>query len=124
MQDPAVNKYLPSREQLSGKLPERDFFFGILCTLKNGYMKEMIAEAHQKRFKVPEDDQKKSAILISDNWFAELQKHPYYSRKIPLLIVIGKPGTGVFLLKESAKLYKATKPRTVHTLSKRMAPEE
>ena len=32
--DPELAKYLPSKEQLSGKLPERDFFFGILCTLK------------------------------------------------------------------------------------------
>lgn len=45
IQDPVLSKYLPSKEQLSGKLPERWFFFGILCTLKNGYMKEIIAEA-------------------------------------------------------------------------------
>jgi hypothetical protein len=35
MGDPDLSKYLPTREQMSGKLPERDFFFGILCTLKN-----------------------------------------------------------------------------------------
>ena len=34
MRDPALAKYLPSKEQLSNKLPERDFFFGVLCTLK------------------------------------------------------------------------------------------
>lgn len=124
MQDPVVSKYLPSKEQLSGKLPERDFFFGILCTLKNQYMKDVIAFAHEKRFKVPEEDQKKSAILISDSWFAELQKHPYYSRKNSSLIVIGKPGTGVFLLKESAKLYKAQKNRSSFALAKRMASED
>lgn len=34
MKDPVLSKYLPSKEQVSNKLPERDFFFGVLCTLK------------------------------------------------------------------------------------------
>lgn len=34
MGDTEIAKYLPSREQLSGKLPERSFFFGILGSLK------------------------------------------------------------------------------------------
>ena len=33
--DDVLAKYLPSKEQLSGRLPEREFFFGIMCTLKN-----------------------------------------------------------------------------------------
>ena len=56
MADATLSKYLPNKEQLSGKLPERDFFFGILCTLKNQYMKDVIAAAHEKRFKEPEED--------------------------------------------------------------------
>ena len=34
LKDPVVSKYLPSKEQLSNKLPERDFFFGVLCTMR------------------------------------------------------------------------------------------
>ncbi len=34
MKDPVLSKYLPTKEQLSNKLPERDFFFGIVCTLR------------------------------------------------------------------------------------------
>jgi hypothetical protein len=34
MTDEDLYKYLPSRKQLSGKLPERKFFFGILSTLR------------------------------------------------------------------------------------------
>ena len=33
--DDVLAKNLPSKEQLSGRLPEREFFFGIMCTLKN-----------------------------------------------------------------------------------------
>jgi len=51
MQDQVLSKYLPTKEQLSGKLPERDFFFGILSTLKNQYMLDVIKDANEKRFK-------------------------------------------------------------------------
>lgn len=82
MKDVVLQKYLPSKEQLSGKLPERDFFFGILCTLRQQYMRDIIDEANHKRFKVDEDDPKKQGILISDVWMQELMKHPYHSSKV------------------------------------------
>ena len=44
--DPELAKYLPSKEQLAGKLPEREFFFGVLCTLRWQYMVDIIEEAH------------------------------------------------------------------------------
>jgi hypothetical protein len=46
MKDPLLSKYLPNPDQLSGKMPEREFFFGILCTLRCQYMKDIIADAH------------------------------------------------------------------------------
>jgi hypothetical protein len=119
--DPVLSKYLPSKEQLSGKLPERDFFFGILCTLKNQYMKDVIADAQKKRFVVEAGDEKKQGILISDTWFAELTKHPYYSSKTSALTHAEKPGTGIFLMKERAKLVKLPKKRVKHELSKKIA---
>ena len=45
MKDELLAKYLPTKEQLSGRLPKRGFFFGVLCTLRNQYMKDIIAEA-------------------------------------------------------------------------------
>ena len=44
-------------------------------------MKDIISEASKKRFKVDEGDHKHEGIAITDAWFAELTKHPYYSRK-------------------------------------------
>ena len=52
---------------------------------------------------------------------AELQKHPYHSSKLSILTYIEKPGTGIFLMKERAKLYKPQTDRKVHTLSKRLS---
>jgi len=120
MKDEVLVKYLPTKDQLSGKLPERDFFFGLMCTLRNQYMKDIIADAHKSRFTVAEDDPKKQGILISDAWLAELEKHPYHSSKIVIITLIEKPGTGIFLLKERSKLYRPHKEREKRNLFKRL----
>ena len=109
MKDELLVKYLPTKEQLSGRLPERDFFFGLMCTLRNQYMKDIIAGAHKARYTVADDDSNNKGISISEAWMAELQKHPYHSSKLWLLIHIEKPGTGIFLMKESAKLHRPHK---------------
>jgi hypothetical protein len=62
MKDELLARYLPTKEQLSGRLPEREFFFGLLCTLRNQYMKDIIAEAQKVRYTVPEDDPKNKAF--------------------------------------------------------------
>ena len=67
LKDKVLKKYLPTPEQLSGRLPERDFFFGVLCTLRNQYMRDIIAEAHKARYTVSEEDPKKQGIAISDS---------------------------------------------------------
>ena len=82
LKDPELKKYLPTKEQLSNKLPEREFFFGVLCTLRKQYMQDIIEEASKKRFKLEDDDPKKQGIAISDGWFTELMKHPYHSSKL------------------------------------------
>ena len=51
-------------------------------------------------------------------------KHPYHSSKLLLLMFIEKPGTGIFLMKESAKIHRDQKQRTTFTLAKRLHPEE
>jgi hypothetical protein len=79
MGDQEVSQYLPTRVMCSNKLPERGFFFGVLATLRNDYLKEIIKGAHDKRYKTSEDNSSRSSILISDSWLDELKKHPYIS---------------------------------------------
>lgn len=81
MLDPVLSKYLPSKEQLSGKLPEREFFFGVMSTLKNNYMKEILKGANDQRFKPSDEPEKKEGILITEDWLKELTAHPYHSSK-------------------------------------------
>ena len=63
---------------------------------------------------------KKQEIAISESWIAELEKHPYHSSKISHLTHIEKPGTGIFLMKESSKLYRPHKEREKRKLTKRL----
>ena len=83
-------------------------------------MKDIIAEAHKSRYTVADDDPKKQGIAISESWIAELEKHPYHSSKISHLSHIEKPGTGIFLMKESSKLYRPHKEREKRKLTKRL----
>ena len=83
-------------------------------------MRDIIAEAHKARYTVSEEDPKKQGIAISDSWLAELEKHPYHSSKTWLIILVEKPGTGIFLMKESSKLYRPHKEREKKKLSKRL----
>jgi len=72
MKDEILVKYLPTKEQLSGRLPERGFFFGLLCTLRHGYMKEIIADAQKARFTISDGASNDKGIVISEAWMAEL----------------------------------------------------
>ena len=120
MKDELLVKCLPSKEQLGGRLPERDFFFGVLCTLRNQYMKDIIAEAHKARYTIADDNPKQQGIAISEAWIAELEKHPFHSSKLMLIILIEKPGTAIFLMKESAKLHRPQQQREKRKLAKRL----
>ena len=57
MKDAVLSKYLPNKDQLSNKLPEREFFFGVMCTLRKQYMSDIIAAAQAKRYKIQDEDQ-------------------------------------------------------------------
>ena len=72
------------------------------------------------RFTVEEGDSGEKGIAISDAWMAELQKHPYHSSKQSILIHLEKPGTGIFLMKESSKLYRPHKEQEQRKLAKRL----
>ena len=87
-------------------------------------MQDIISEAQKKRFKISDENPQKQGIAITEGWFQELMKHPYHSSKFIRFDNLEKPGTGIFLMKESAKLYKQQKQRTSFALAKRLQPEE
>ncbi len=65
MKDELLAKYLPAKEKLSGRLPERDFFFELLCMLRNQYIKDIIADAQKILFTIADGASNDKGISIS-----------------------------------------------------------
>lgn len=82
MTDPLVSQYLPDKDQCTTDYPERDFFFGILATLKNDYLTEIVDHANLVRYNQGMNDQTKDYIQANDQWIHELTSHPFISSKI------------------------------------------
>ncbi len=82
MQDGDVAHYLPEVGIHSSKFPERDFFFGVLGTVKSQYLQEVIRQAHSKRYCGAQQSEKQQMIAIKDEWIEGLLALPYFSSKI------------------------------------------
>lgn len=66
MQVTEVRAYLPEHDMIVGsKMPDREFFLGILCTLKEDEMHGLLDNAIKKRFEADNDPEQKSVILIN-----------------------------------------------------------
>ena len=55
-------------------------------------MKDIIADAQAKRFKISDDDSKKQGIAITEGFYYELMKHPYHSSKSLQIIFFRETG--------------------------------
>ena len=98
-------------------MPERDYFFSIIGTLKPDYLAKIVTNANNVRFSANDIVKPKDYIMMDDSWLQELTKYPYFSCKSYLLTIIEKPGKTVYLLKERSKLVRAQKKAIKHELS-------
>jgi hypothetical protein len=81
MKDELLSKYLPTKEQLSRRLPERGFFFGLLCTLHNQYMKDIIAEVQMARYTVKKVPPEIKELRYQTHGWQSFKNTPYHSSK-------------------------------------------
>ena len=79
MKDELLRDYLPDLEQNSNRIPERDFFFGILGSLRPEYLKKIIDDANKVRYEANVNDPEKDFIMLDVDWYQELMKYPYFS---------------------------------------------
>ena len=79
MNDKLIKDYLPELEQNSNRFPERNFFFGILGTLKPLYLSKIIEDANKVRYEANANDPTKDFIMLDTPWYEELMKYPYFS---------------------------------------------
>ena len=90
LQDPEISPYLPSPEQSAKQLPERDFLFNIIRTIKQDYLKQIINEPNKNSNAIEDQKIKKDYIMRDDPRLDELTKPPYYSSKLLRLTHIFK----------------------------------
>ena len=89
-------------------------------TVKPKYLKLIIEEAEQKRFKSTDDKSKSNTIMITDQWLHELNKYPFISSKLSTLTILEKPGKAIYLIKERSKLVRAKKSSQKHEIRIRL----
>ena len=80
-------------------------------------MAKVIADAHASRFKAGKNEQDRDFIMANDDWIHELTAHPYISSKIIFFILIERPGTAIYLMKQRSKLVRAKKETKKYPLS-------
>lgn len=81
MEDREVAMYFPDSDQ-SKKLPERNYFFSVLSTLRTEWLNKVIFEAHMKRNKLQEEESKDDGILVSKEWEELLSKYNFVSSNL------------------------------------------
>ena len=78
MKDELVKDYLPELEQNSNRIPERDFFFGVLNSLRPQYLRKVIADANKVRYEADMNDPQKDFIMLDTPWYEELMMYHYF----------------------------------------------
>ena len=78
MKDLLIKDYLPELEMNSNRIPERDFFFGVLGTLRPLYLKKIIEDANKFRYEADVNDPQKDFIMLDTPWYEELMNNPYF----------------------------------------------
>ena len=76
-----LKHYISSNEQSGYKLPERDFFFGLVSTLAGDRLKKWIKDFHQTKFNQEASSSGLEMVDIQDDVLDELEEHPYISCK-------------------------------------------
>ena len=78
---PDVLDYLPNLTGKEKRLPERWFFWRIVYTLHHDKVEEYIAQVDTKRKQMPNLQDKKFDMVISDEYIDEFLKYDYKSSK-------------------------------------------
>ena len=97
--DEVFMKYLPDPTP-DGRLPEREYFWNVLNTLKNEYVQQLVEHANAQRMTVQEDGA--DAIEISEEWWQKLTALPFVSQT---------KGKTLHLLKKQAKAVPQSRKR-------------
>ena len=77
--DTELLKFWPD-EYIAGMQPSRQFFFNTINTVYPGFLKQLITNSNQQRCGVSDEQNKKSSILVNDEWLNNLSSIPFHSK--------------------------------------------
>ena len=78
--DKQFMEYMPSKLP-KGRTIDRQYFWNILNSLKEDYVREVIAHANDQRNTVQHESMEANAMEITDDWLEKLQQIPFISCK-------------------------------------------
>ncbi len=78
--DPLVMMYLQD-EYPKDRFPDRQYFFTVLNTVHPDYVRNIIDHANSQRFSAQGQASETQRVAVSDEWWEELNRLPYFSRK-------------------------------------------
>ena len=105
--DALVMSYFPREHKPGQKLPDRNFLWRVLFTLRGDWCEDLILEAHRLRAeKAPSRDPKNTILNvgITREWADVLLEQPFVSRKFPFHRVCCSRGRGCRRLHQRSEL--------------------
>ena len=79
-QDPETMQYFPDKIA-ANHLPDRDYFWNVINTLHQLYVRRIITRARELRHDVDAEAVQQETILVSEEWLGLLNDVPFASSK-------------------------------------------
>jgi hypothetical protein len=81
MSDPILKKYFPDK-YAKGKVPDRHYFWGVICAVKPGYFKALVNNALEQRSKIHAEEEKAEKVIqIKNDILVKMLDAPYWLSK-------------------------------------------
>ena len=82
--DAQFMKYMPDKLP-RGRVPDREYFFNVLNTLKEGYLSSLIEHAIAQRNSSESQAVEQQVVEVSEHWLEQLKAVPFISCKCTYL---------------------------------------
>ena len=78
-------RYMPSKLP-KGRIPDREYFFNVLNTLKEGYVTSLLEHAIRQRNSAEAAHNEDQVVEVTEHWIEQLKAVPFISRKCTCLL--------------------------------------
>ena len=93
-----------------GRSCNREYFFSILATVQPEYCDKLIRNCKDMRFGLNDEEQQQKAIVITNEWAAELKQFPQFARSKGRMMHLLAQKSKIGIANKSRKKFKALTP--------------